>query len=73
MTRPLARIVRLTFVTLLALAGLFGGHAAQADAAPLRLPSIFKPKPPLAATAKRRAKVTVSTGDLSRVILRAWR
>ena len=36
MTRPLARIVRLAFVTLLALAGLFGGHAAQADAALLR-------------------------------------
>ena len=46
MAQTLARIVRLTFVTLLALAGLFGGHAAQADAAPLRLPSIFIPKPP---------------------------
>ncbi len=45
MTRPLARIVRLAFLTLLALAGLFGGHAAQAAAAPLKLPSIFTPKP----------------------------
>jgi acetyl esterase/lipase len=45
MTRPLARIVRLAFLTLLAVAGLFGGSAAQADAA-LKLPSLFLPKPP---------------------------
>lgn len=33
MARPLARIVRIAFVALLALAGLFGGHPAQAAAA----------------------------------------
>jgi acetyl esterase/lipase len=46
MTRSLARIVRLAFVTLLALAGLFGSQAAQADAALFKLPPIFTPKPP---------------------------
>ena len=45
MARPLARIVRLAFLALLALAGLFGGHAAQAAAAPIKLPDLLKPKP----------------------------
>ena len=44
MAALLSRIVRLGFVALLALAGLFGGHAAQAAAAPLNLP-LLKPKP----------------------------
>jgi len=44
MARPPARIARLAFVALLALAGLFGGHPAQAAAAPLELP-LFGPKP----------------------------
>jgi len=45
MIRPPARILRLAFIALLALAGLFGSHPAQAAAAPLRLPSLLKPKP----------------------------
>jgi acetyl esterase/lipase len=44
MAKALARIVRLVFLALLALAGLFGGHPAQAAAAPLNLP-LLKPKP----------------------------
>ena len=44
MAALLSRIVRLGFLALLALAGLFGGHAAQAAAAPLNLP-LLKPKP----------------------------
>ncbi len=40
-----ARLVRLTFLALLALAGLFGGHPAQAAAAPLSLSALLKPKP----------------------------
>jgi len=40
-----ARILRLAFLSLLALAGLFGGHPAQAAAAPLRLPALLPPKP----------------------------
>jgi acetyl esterase/lipase len=45
MIRPPARILRLVFIALLALAGLVGSHPAQAAAAPLRLPSLLKPKP----------------------------
>ncbi|MEA2194826.1 MAG: hypothetical protein QOG42_1260 [Solirubrobacteraceae bacterium] len=45
MTRPLARIVRLAFIAVLALAALFGGHAAQASAAlPIKLP-LLTPNP----------------------------
>jgi acetyl esterase/lipase len=50
MARPLARIVRLAFLASLALAGLFGGHAAQASAAPLELP-LLKPAPAVAPVA----------------------
>ena len=51
MAKPLAHIVRIAFLALLALAGLFGGHAAQAAAAPLDL-SLLKPKPAVAPVAE---------------------
>ena len=45
MTRLTARILRLVFIALLALAGLFGTHPAQAAAAPVSRSSLLKPKP----------------------------
>lgn len=53
MAKPLARLLHIAFLALLALAGLFGGHAAQASAAPLKLPSLLAPKPaPIAPVAE---------------------
>ena len=45
MLHPPARLLRLVFIALLALAGLFGSHPAQAAAAPFSLGSLLKPKP----------------------------
>ena len=45
MLHPPARLLRLAFIALLALAGIFGNHPAQAAAAPWSLSSLFKPKP----------------------------
>lgn len=46
MIRRPARLLRLAFVAVLALAAFFGSHPAQAAAAPFSLSGLFKPKPP---------------------------
>ena len=45
MLRPPARLLRLVFLALLALAGFFGSHPAQAAAGPFSLGNLLKPKP----------------------------
>ncbi len=76
MSRLPSRLVRLAFLALLALAGLLGPHAAQAAAAPLKLP-LLTPNPapavaPVAAPITRDPVGTAPRGTMIMVHAGGW-
>ena len=76
MARPLSRILRVAFLALLALSGLFASHAAQAAAAPIDLP-LLTPKPvpavaPVAAPLTRDPAGVAPRGTMIMVHAGGW-